>query len=302
MLRARSLPQQNSIFSESVMEDLQKDIRGFRAIAEILKDMIGINLEENEKNLFLMAGRLNKVLRKMEISTYQEYIVHLKSGEPEHLNSLVTAMTTNTTEFFREPQHFDLLKTVAREILLRKGANNELRIWCSASSTGQEAYTIAMALEEARSLLPAFKLKMLATDIDSVVLQKASQGLYTQGDVASVPAFIRQKYFQPVSDFSKDKEKSKEKMYQVSPQLQQSIRFASFNLLSETYRFQFPFDIIFCRNVLIYFDRPTSAGIISKFAGALGSNSYLFLGHAETGTMQNKDLKLAGSALYQKKT
>lgn len=294
---------QDTIFSEDILEALQQDVRGFRIIAEILKDLTGINLEENEKNLFLMAGRLNKVLRKLGLSSYQEYIALLKSEKPEHINSLVTALTTNTTEFFREAEHFDLLKTVVQEILKRKGAMHELRIWCSASSTGQEAYSIAMALEEARILLPTFKLKILATDIDSEVLQKASKGIYTKKDVASVPALLRKKYFQllPNGWSAKDGVEDKERKYQVSPLLQHSISFASFNLLSETYPFKFPFDIIFCRNVLIYFDRPTSAGIIAKFARALGKSSYLFLGHAETGTMRNEDLKLVGSALYQKK-
>lgn len=296
MLSARKPRFHNMILSENVMETLQQDINGFSEVAEILKNLTGIHLIQNEKNLFLMAGRLNKVFRKLQITSYAEYIELLKSGKQEYLTELVSAMTTNTTEFFREADHFDLLKMVAREILLRKGHDNELRVWCSASSTGQEPYTIAMVLEEARSSLPPFKLKLLATDIDNDVLQRASNGVYTQREIESVPPLYRQKYFnsQPDDD--------QQTLYQANADLRSSIRFAQFNLLTDTYPFKFPFDIIFCRNVLIYFDRPTSAGIISKFAGALGKDSYLFLGHAETGTMQNPNLKSAGPALYQRKT
>ena len=149
-------------------------------IANLLKELTGIHLVENEKNLFLMAGRLNKVLRKLDITTYEDYIALLKTGKPEYVNGLVTAMTTNTTEFFRESEHFDLLKNVVKNILDRKGPNYELRVWCSASSTGQEPYTIAMVLDEVSSQLPKFTLKMLATDIDTDVLQRASNGIYNQ--------------------------------------------------------------------------------------------------------------------------
>lgn len=285
----------NMVLSENVMETLQQDVNGFNESAEILKNLTGIHLIQNEKNLFLMAGRLNKVFRKLQITSYAEYIELLKSGKQEYITEFVSAMTTNTTEFFREADHFDLLKTVAKDILARKGPNNELRVWCSASSTGQEAYTIAMVLEEARSSLPPFKLKLLATDVDNDVLQRASNGVYTQREIDSVPSHYQKKYFHSQPD-------DQQMLYQIDADLRNSIRFAQFNLLTETYPFKFPFDIIFCRNVLIYFDRPTSAGIISKFAGALGKDSYLFLGHAETGTMQNANLKSAGPALYQRKT
>lgn len=294
MLRARKTVYQNAVLPENVMEGLQQDVNGFKAVAEILKGLTGIHLAENEKNLFLMAGRLNKVFRKLEIYNYQEYIDLLKSGQQEYLNGLVSAMTTNTTEFFREDKHFDLLKTAIEEILTRKGPNCEIRVWCSASSTGQEPYTIAMVLEEVRSQLPPFNLKLLATDVDNEVLQKASNGIYTQREIDSVPSLYQKKYFSEIL--------SEEQIYQVNSQLRDSIRFAQFNLMTEDYPFKFPFDIIFCRNVLIYFDRATTAGIINKFVGALGQDSYLFLGHAETGTMQNENLKSVGSALYRKKS
>lgn len=294
MLSARKPKFHNMILSENVMEVLQQDIDGFNEIADILKNLTGIHLIQNEKNLFLMAGRLNKVFRKLQITSYAEYIELLKSGQQEYITELVSAMTTNTTEFFREADHFDLLKSVVKEILSRKGSDNELRVWCSASSTGQEPYTIAMVLEEARSSLPPFKLKLLATDIDTDVLQKASNGIYSQREMESVPQLYRQKYFNSLSG-------DQQGLYQANAGLRNSIRFAQFNLLTEAYPFKFPFDIIFCRNVLIYFDRPTSSAIISKFAGALGKDSYLFLGHAETGTMQNPNLKSAGAALYQRK-
>lgn len=294
MLRARKEMSQTTVLADTVMEDLQKDVQGFRVIAEILKSQTGIQLIENEKNLFLMAGRLNKVLRKLEISEYQEYIVLLKSGNPEYLGELVSAMTTNTTQFFREDEHFDLLKTVVKDILARKGADKDLRIWVSASSTGQEAYTIAMVLEEERASLPQFNLKLLSTDIDVEVLKKASQGIYSQAEINSAPPHFRQKYFQTLPN-------TEPQMFQVSSRLRDSVRFAQMNLLADTYPFKFPFDIIFCRNVLIYFDRPTSEVIISKFAKALNKDAYLFLGHSETGMMKNVSFKPAGGALYQRK-
>lgn len=294
MLRAKKEITQNTVLADTVMEDLQKDVQGFKAIAEILKSQTGIQLVENEKNLFLMAGRLNKVLRKLEISEYKDYIALLKSGDPSYLGDLVSAMTTNTTQFFREDEHFELLKTVVKDVMTRKGADKDLRIWVSASSTGQEAYTIAMVLDEARTSLPQFNLKLLSTDIDPEVLRKASQGIYSQNEINSAPPHYRQKYFEALP-------KSDPKMYQISSRLRESVRFAQLNLLADAYPFKFPFDIIFCRNVLIYFDRPTSEVIISKFSKALSKDAYLFLGHSETGMMKNPTFKPAGGALYQRK-
>ncbi len=275
------------------MKSLQQDDQGFMTLSKILKDATGINLELNEKNLFLMAGRLNKVLRDNELKSYAELINLLNLGDVQHLKIFASALTTHTTEFFREDEHFLMLKELVIEAINQKNFKGELRIWCAAASTGQEAYTIAMCLEEIRMSLKPFDLKILATDIDEQVLEVASQGTYTVAEMASVPLNLKKKYFKKCS-------KNNNEVFQVNPRLRNSIHFAPFNLVSNQFPFEHHFDIIFCRNVLIYFDTETRTQIIRKFADALHPYGHLFLGHAEAGVVKANTLKSIHVAVYKR--
>lgn len=293
MLKAKQGPSPFYEFSESIMEELRQDVAGFRILAAALKKHAGIYLPENEKNFFLMAGRMNKVLRENGLTRYSEYIELLQSGDVKYLNELCSALTTHTTEFFREEKHFPILKALVTEIVSRKNFNGELRIWCAAASTGQEPYSIAMVLDEVRLSLRQFSLKILATDIDLQVLEKASEGIYSAAEMVNVSLPLRQKYFTSVYDQEMNG-------YQVNQRLRNLVDFAPFNLITKSFPFQFPFDIIFCRNVLIYFDFETRVAIINNFATALSPESYLFLGHAEAGVVKCPNLKTIDIAVYQR--
>ncbi len=279
-----------------VLQRLQKDTHGFTQLAEILKSVAGINMQLNDKNLSLMAGRLISIMRKYQLGSYSEYIPYLNKKNIEMLTEFISQMTTNTTEFFRENDHFELLKTKLPEIIRkREKSEKELRVWCAACSSGQEAYTIAMSIAQS---LPDFdfgKLKLLATDIDFEILQKAMEGVYSSKEIQGVPVAYRQKYFSPAVDG-----KSDEKMYKINPMLRNQVQFASFNLITAEYPFKHQFDIIFCRNVFIYFDKETQMSIIDKFIKHLKPGGLLFLGHSESGMVRSDKMKTVSYAVYEK--
>ncbi len=281
--------------SQSLMAKLQKDENGFLKLAEILKANAGINMVLNDKNLTLMASRLNSVLRDHHIPSYKEYIKLLESGDSKFFTEFIVSLTTNTTQFFREPTHFSFLETKLREILSQKKLqkNNNLRVWCSASSTGQEVYTLLMVIDNHMQNLSGCSLKFLATDIDHEVLERASNGIYRENEIGGIPKEYLKRYF----DSSEDEKGIK---HQLKSNYREMIRFATFNLLTESYPFQYPFDIIFCRNVLIYFDRETCEAVIGKLAKSLSVGGILFLGHSETGMMKSKLLKTISNGVYIK--
>lgn len=281
-----------------IIDRLQKDLNGFSKLAQILKMETGINLVTSEKNITLMASRLGKVLKRLKIESYKDYIRLLENKNPLIVTDFISAMTTNTTRFFRESEHFDVLKKIIPNILheKKKDHNYELRIWCSASSTGQEVYTLLMVILGLIENLNQWSLKFLATDIDKMVLQQAANGIYTRDEVGDIPETHLQEYFvlksTKTGDFS----------YQIKPNYRDMIRFAPFNLLSEKYPFQHPFDIIFCRNVLIYFDTKTVEQVIKNLSSSLSGQGYLFLGHSETGAMRSmKNFNSIANSAYQKR-
>jgi len=281
-----------------IIDRLQKDLNGFSKLAQILKIETGINLITSEKNITLMASRLGKVLKRLKIESYKDYIHLLENKNPLILTDFISAMTTNTTRFFRESEHFEVMKKIVPDILndKKKDHNYELRIWCSASSTGQEVYTLLMVILGLIENLNQWSLKFLATDIDKMVLQQAANGIYSRDEVADIPETHLQEYFVLKSI------KPGELSYQIKPIYRDMIRFAPFNLLSEKYPFQHPFDIIFCRNVLIYFDTKTVEQVIKNLSSSLSDQGYLFLGHSETGAMRAmKNFTSIANSAYQKR-
>lgn len=279
--------------SEEILVSLQSDQNSFIKLAQFLKERAGINLVLNEKNLTLMASRLIKVFKKRGITSYTEYINILKKNQSADIGEFISAMTTNTTQFFREADHFDFLRNKLKAIIEQKKRehSNELRIWCSASSTGQEVYTLLMVILDCIADLDSWEIKFLATDIDLNVLKKAATGIYRESEMRGISDIQKSTYFQRISD-GDDIE------FQVKANYRNLIRFAPFNLLTEKYPFQFPFDVIFCRNVLIYFDRPTAELVIEKLVHSLGKKGVLFLGHSETGMIKTRLAKAIANGVY----
>lgn len=281
---------------EQAFQELQDDHEGFDRLSRFLHDATGIYLPRNSKNLTLMATRLGPMLKKQGIPDYATYLAGLQKGDSVARAGFVSALTTNTTQFFREAQHFDVLKKEISGIASAKAAKyqREIRIWCAAASSGQEPYTIAIVLLESLPDPASWNIKILATDIDQKILQKAAGGFYSTAEIESVPPLYRQKYFEATAG-------SKERGFQVRDEVRRLIRFAPLNLNEPKYPFQFPFDVVFCRNVLIYFEPEASLRVVHQMAETLAPEGLLFLGHSESGAMRTPLLKQIAPAAYRKK-
>lgn len=276
-------------------EKLQADDKGYRVLADALRQSSGIHMPLNEKNLTLMACRLAPLFKEIRIDSYQTYLNHLRSRDPKVLKQFIEAMTTNTTEFFREAQHFDLFPQVVSKLIERKRNEHqmEIRVWCAAASTGQEPYTILMTLIEALPGAISWNIKMLASDIDGEALQKAARGYYKATELKNVNEALLKKYFTLV-------ESGPNPMYRVKKSLREHVTFAEFNLSTEVYPFQFPFDIVFCRNVLIYFETEMGRTVVNKMVKSMAVGGYLFVGHSETGMVRTTDLTMEANAVYKR--
>jgi len=278
------------------LDEMTSDVDGFLKLADLLRQWAGIDLQNTPKNLSLMASRLRKVIASHGLQTYDQYYGFLlQAGAGSKRQEFISALTTNTTQFFREREHFDELTRKLGDLWNRKrrSGQSELRVWCAAASTGQEPYTILMTILEALGEEVAPALKFLATDIDLEVLARAAQGEYQANEVNSLPGLYVQKYFE-------SRKEGSQKVYRVRDQYQKLIRFAQFNLIQPSYPFQHRFDIVFCRNVLIYFDSQTAMGVVEKLAGVTSPGGLLFVGHSECGLARSAALRTTVPAAYER--
>lgn len=274
---------------------LQNDKSGFLLLSEILKKKAGIYLPLNEKNLSLMASRMNSLMNEYGIESYTDLAKALDKGNAKLDHDFTCALTTNTTQFFREDKHFDFLKKELPAMLAQKMAQrkNEIRVWVAATSTGQETYSILMTLLETQGVEGKFNINVLSTDIDDEVLQKASSAEYNEGEIRGVPDHLRLKYFQKA-------DKNGNPHWTVKDQLRSLVRFRTLNLVGPVYPTAKSFDIVFCRNVLIYFDPVTQKNVVDKLADTLDMGGLLFLGHSETATMRSEKCVQLVSAAYKR--
>lgn len=276
--------------TQSIFEyqDLELTQSTYEFFAKKMYDVAGVDLPFSPKNHALLRNRLIKILRRHNLVSYEQYWERLENDPANLMSEFISALTTNMTSFYRESAHFDFLGKILPE---QFGKVPELRIWCCAASTGQEPYTIAMTVRESLPESQVIRTKILATDIDQQVLKKASIGKYDEKDMQGLDPVRRQKYFNKVKATD---------LFQASDELHKLIRFANFNLMNETYVFQNKFHIVFCRNVLIYFDEPTTKKVIANLANVLAPGGYLILGHSESGNVKNPSLKPLSRAIYQK--
>lgn len=269
--------------------DLTKET--YSKFVGMIYQLSGVNLPFNPKNEALVKNRLIRLLRKYNFASYEEYWTFLKDGTDTQKQEFISALTTNMTSFFREIAHFDWLKKQVKEHFAKLYS---LRIWCAASSTGQEPYTIAICICESLTESQRAHVKILASDIDLEVLKKASLGYYYENEITGLSKDLVFKYFDRVL-------KDGETVYRVKDFLRNMVSFSQFNLISEKYEFKRPFDIIFCRNVLIYFDEKTVKSVIEKLTSSLVPNGHLLLGHSESGNVKHEKLKALSKAIYQRK-
>ena len=247
----------------------------FQRIRRIINEIAGIALAEGKREL--VYSRLSRRLRQLGLRRFDEYCRLLETGGEDNpeLGEFVNALTTNLTSFFREPHHFDFLGKELLPALMRERSlsNRRIRIWSAGCSTGEEPYSIAMVLREA---LPAvgWDVKILATDLDSNVLATADRGVYDANRVKDLSEIRLRRWFQRSRD-------AQSGQVRVAPELRDLIVFRRLNLMLD-WPMSGPFDVIFCRNVVIYFDKPTQRVLFERFADLLAERGHLFVGHSES--------------------
>lgn len=269
---------------EFVLTDKQ-----FYEIADLIGKHAGIVLSDAKKHL--VYGRLVRRLRDLDLSGFDEYLEIVTDKGSEEFEHFVNALTTNLTSFFREPKHFDYLASdLVPELIKKNAQKKELRVWSAGCSTGEEPYSIALALMD---VLPAnWQLKILATDLDSQVVARAKAGVYDMERVSAVSQERLKKYFLTGRD-------ERAGLVKVKPALAEKIVFKSLNLL-EPWPFKQQFDIVFCRNVVIYFDKTTQAKLFDRFANQMVPDGHLFVGHSETLYKVSDRFKLLGNTIYRR--
>jgi chemotaxis protein methyltransferase CheR len=270
--------------------------RDFRRLSSLISERCGIKLPPGKKTM--LEGRLRKRLRALglkDFEQYCEYIFNRGDTDPEYVH-MIDAVTTNKTDFFREPQHFEYLTQNAIPDLIKThglGIQTRFNVWSAGCSTGEEPYTLAMCLKEFARNLGDFKFHILATDISTKVLETARLGIYEHEKIEPVPLSWRQKYLLR----SKDKNKG---LVRIVPELRELVKFQRLNFMEDDFGQREPMAAIFCRNVLIYFNRAKQLAVLSRFCRYLVKGGYLFVGHSET--LHGLDLPLVQAAptIYRK--
>lgn len=268
----------------------------FRRLSDFISNRCGIKMPLAKKTM--LEGRLRKrlgILGMRDFAQYCNYVLSPQGIGSEYIH-MVDLVTTNKTDFFREPQHFAYLtNTVLPELLQGqgRGIRGNLNVWSAGCSTGEEPYTLAMVAAEFAQSYPDYKYFILATDISTRVLDKAKQGIYDHEKVEPVPLPLRRKYLLR----SRNKTKN---LVRIIPELRRRVQFHRLNFMDEDYGIREPMAVIFCRNVMIYFDRPTQEAVLTRFCRQLIRGGYLFIGHSET--LQGFDLPLIQTAptIYRK--
>ena len=261
----------------------------FELFKHLIYQQVGIKLDEPKKTL--LVSRLGKRLRDLHLSSYQAYYDCVSGeGGGEELIKLLDLVSTNKTEFYREPVHFDFLRD---QVLPEVQSSRTLRIWSSASSSGEEPYTIAMTLSDAIPDINRWDIKILASDISTRVLAKASSGIYEEERVSQLPNDLVKRHF------LRGKGPQAGKL-QVRPQVARLVAFRRINLMDPTFPIRSQLDVIFCRNVMIYFDRPTQTKLMEKFFRYLRPGGYLFIGHSESLQWIDHQFTYLRPTIYQK--
>lgn len=256
----------------------------FSRVRKLIYQRAGISLSEAKTDM--VYSRIGRRLRSVGMGSFKDYLDYLEQDNHlEEWEAFTNALTTNLTSFFREEHHFPIL---AEHILQLK---KPIRIWCSAASTGEEPYTIAMTACEAFNTLKP-PVEIIATDIDTNVLATATRGVYAYDRVSKLSNEQRKRFFQKGTG-------AHEGSVRVRSELRSLITFQQLNLLEEQWTLKEPFDAIFCRNVMIYFDKPTQSKILSRFVPLMKSHALLFAGHSENFLYVSNALHLRGKTVYE---
>lgn len=263
----------------------------FSAIRSLIGDRTGINLRDSRRSL--VYARLGRRLRALELTRFSEYIDYLDQSTDE-VEQFVNSITTNLTSFFRESFQLDeFAQRLLPEAIEAHAADRRLRVWSAGCSTGEEPYTLAILVHEVLGDLSEWDVKILATDLDTQVLEKARKGTYPGESIDGMGAARAKRWFSRASGMVSDE-------VQIAPELQKIVSFKELNFM-EDWPFRGPFDIIFCRNVLIYFDNPTQMWVIDRFGEMLNEGGHLVIGHSETLRGRRSDqFQACGKNVYRR--
>lgn len=252
----------------------------FQRLSRFIESELGIKMPPEKK--CMLETRLRKRLRILRMKSFGDYLdfVFSPEGQSVEMVHMMDAVTTNKTDFFREPGHFDyLFQHALPELITRDGSGitRPMMVWSAGCSTGEEPYTLAMVLSEFALRVPglSFQFTVLATDISSRVLEAARRAVYVEDHAEPVPMAFKKKYMLR----SRDRDRG---LVRITPELRETVKFRRLNLLHGDFGFREPLDVIFCRNVLIYFERATQELVVNHFWRCLRAGGYLFLGHSET--------------------
>lgn len=267
--------------------------RDFSRLSAFVYEQAGIRLGPEKKAM--LEGRLRRRLRSLNLDSYRGYCDYVFTPEGRRAETvpLIDVVTTNKTDFFREPAHFTFLSERALGEMTARAGGRPVVVWSAGCSSGEEPYTLAMVLSEYAEAHPGCSFRILATDISTQVLEKARLGVYSTHVVEPVPAALRRKYLmrsrRPGSD-----------QVRVAPEVRQMVDFRRLNFMDADYGLEVRADAIFCRNVLIYFDRPTQEKILRRLTRYLVPGGYLFVGHSETLHEMDLPLQPLAPALYRR--
>jgi chemotaxis protein methyltransferase CheR len=262
----------------------------FNRLRGLVREYTGISLSEAKREL--VYGRLARRLRKLKLTSFAQYCALVEGAPAEEMQELINAITTNLTSFFRENYHFEQLRAeVLPQIEHERSGTRRMRFWSAGCSTGEEPYSMAMVIREALAHLSGWDIKLLATDIDSKVVSTAAEGVYGADRLGSVTAERARRWLQPIA--------GRPGYCAASDMLKTLITFKQLNLF-EAWPMKGPFDVIFCRNVVIYFDRDTQRALFDRMADLQEPGGWLFIGHSENLFNVTQRYKLVGRTVYRR--
>jgi chemotaxis protein methyltransferase CheR len=285
----------NTMFETIVIDDkLTLTDAEFEQISAMVYDHCGINLHDGKKEL--VRSRLAKILRQGRFDSFSQYMEHVSADvSGQAFSELIDSLSTNLTSFFRESIHFEYLaNTYLPELIAQKQRRNQLRLrgWSAGCSSGEEPYSIAITLLDSLPEHARWDVKLLATDISTRILKLAREGVYERERIEPVPSALKSRYLLT-------HRQNGEKYFEVAPLLRQVIVFKYLNLMQD-WPFRGPFDFIFCRNVMIYFDKPTQQRLIDRFGQVLAPGGILFTGHSESLTGIRHSFRYIQPTIYRK--
>lgn len=284
---ALKLNQTGSLGSQHVEREFHMSYEDFKKIKSLAYKITGISLSDHKQNM--IYGRLARRLRVLGLKRFGDYCQLLESGNENELHEFVNSITTNLTSFFREVHHFEFLRDQLLPLLIKTNAvQRRIRIWSAGCSTGEEPHSIAMVLRSCHAI-QNWDVRILATDLDSNCVATGTEGIYSPERVETVPAEYK-KYI---------KKSKKTGQVRIADSVRQLIRFKQLNLLHQ-WPMKGPFDLIFCRNVVIYFDAETQKALFDRYANILQPNGHLFIGHSENLSKVCNRFESLGRTMYQR--